>query len=197
MVAIYFGLVHMFVDSLAVMLLGVAASLVFIAYYLLANLEGKRTFSELAMPAFFLGVFDFASGFYISFFWPLPAAYNMLFGDPMLMLGLIMLSGSYAIYRGISAKPVSLLGFMLGIYLLAESYGIYAFSLEPSQDMAVALSFYLVSSAAALLSPIVYLNPKGKGKAAHYLLTAIVIIAAFISIFLASASIISHLGAPP
>ncbi|MEM0074270.1 MAG: DUF981 domain-containing protein [Candidatus Micrarchaeaceae archaeon] len=188
---------YMFVDPLAVMLLGVSASAVFIAYYLIAAAKGRRAFSDIALPMFLLGAFDFLSGFYMSFFWPLPGAYNMLFGDPMLMLGVIMLAGGYALYKGISPKPISLLGFLLGIYLFAESYGMYAFSMEPLQDMAVALSFYLVSAVAALLSPLVYITPKKSGKAAYYFLAAVLIIVVILAMLIGVTSIIGHLQAPP
>ncbi|MEM3791412.1 MAG: DUF981 family protein [Candidatus Micrarchaeaceae archaeon] len=187
----------MFVDPLSVMLLGVSASTFFIAFYLISVAKGKRAFAELAVPTFFLGIFDFVSGFYMSFFWPLPGAYNMLFGDPMLLLGLILLSGSYALYRNISPNPVSLLGFLLGIYLFAETYSINAFSLEPHKDMLIVLSFYLVSAIAAVLSPLVYTNPKKSGKVAYYLLAVLVIIAAILAMAIGEISIIGHLQTPP
>ena len=67
-----------FVDPLAIMLLGVAMSATFIAYYIIGSAKGKRNLANLAGPIFALGLFDFLSGFYMSFFWPLPGAYNML-----------------------------------------------------------------------------------------------------------------------
>ena len=56
-----------FVDSLAVMLLGVGVSSVLIAMYMIMVAMGKKQLSQIAVPAMVLGIFDAVSGFYMSF----------------------------------------------------------------------------------------------------------------------------------
>ncbi|MGC8676086.1 MAG: DUF981 family protein [Candidatus Micrarchaeia archaeon] len=187
----------MFVDPLAIMLLGVSASVSLIIYYIFAAVAGKRAMQGIAVPMFVLGAFDFLSGFYMSFFWPLPGAYNMLFGDPMLFLGIIMLAGGFALYNNIDPKPISIIGLLFGIYVIAEAYGMLAFSLEPPADMLPAFSFLLVSGISALISPIVYANPKGNGKLAYYLLAALLVIVVLLAMLIGITSIIGHLKSPP
>ncbi|MGC8629315.1 MAG: DUF981 family protein [Candidatus Micrarchaeia archaeon] len=187
----------MFVDPLAVMLLGVSASAAFLAYAVFGLAKGKRNLAILAPVMFALGAFDFLSGFYLSFFWPLPGAYNMLFGDPMLILGIIMLAGAYALHENFDVRPISLLGFLLGIYLFAESYGMVAFGLEKGVYLLPALSFFLLSAISAILSPVVYLSPKGSGKALYYLLGVVLVLVVIAALFVGLSSIIGHLQAPP
>lgn len=185
-----------FVDSLAVMLLAVAMSAAFIAYYLVGIAKGKKM-DSLAGPIFMLGIFDFLSGFYMSFFWPLPGAYNMLFGDPMLMLGIIMIAGGFAIYKNTDGRPISLIGFFLGIYLFAESYGMVAYHLEAGAELLPALGFYLVSGLSGFLSPLVYLKSKNNNKKAYYLLAALLVLVVLAAMFIGTAAIIGHLSSPP
>ena len=182
-----------FVDPLTIMLVAVASSASLIAIYLIGQALGKRNAEELAIPGFFIGIFDFLSGFFMSFSWPLPDAYKMLFGDPMLFLGIIMMAGSYMLYKKINPRYLSLFGFFLGIYLLVETYGIAALNLEKGNYFLPAFSFFLFSALAALFSPLVYT----KNKYAYYFLAALLIIAAFLALFIGSAGIYGHLASPP
>ncbi len=184
-----------FVDSLAVMLLAVAMSATFIAYYLLGIVKGKKM-DSLAGPIFMLGIFDFLSGFYMSFFWPLPGAYNMLFGDPMLMLGIIMIAGGFSIYKNIDVRPISLIGFLLGIYLFAESYGMVAYHLETGADLVSALGFYLFAGLSGFFSPLIYLKQKDNKKV-YYFLAALLVLVVLAAMFIGIAAIIGHLSSPP
>ncbi|MGC8623269.1 MAG: DUF981 family protein [Candidatus Micrarchaeia archaeon] len=188
-----------FVDPLAIMLVAVAASTGIIALYFIGVARGKRSFANLAIPGFAIGAFDFFSGLFMSFVWPFPgalAAYNMLFGDPMLFLGIIMLAGSYMLYKGIEIKVLSLFGFLLGIYLAVETYAMVALKLETGNNLLAALGLYGFSTLAAILSPLVYLDAK-KNKNAYYLLAALLIIAAFFAMLIGVIGIYGHLVSPP
>ena len=57
---------------------------------------------SLAVPAIAIGIFDAVAGFYMAFGWPMTGfgtAYNMLFGDPLLLAGLILVMGGIMGYR--------------------------------------------------------------------------------------------------
>jgi len=188
-----------FVDPLTIMLVAVAASLSLIAWYLLGTAKGKRNLSNLAVPMFVLGLFDFISGFYMSFAWPFPAplaSYNMLFGDPMLFLGIILLSGGYMLYETLDVRVLSWLGFLIGIYLAVETIAIITLQLEKGIDLYTALGLYGFSALSALLSPLVYFSPKNH-KSAYYLLAGLLILAAFFAILIGSTGIYMHLASPP
>ncbi len=189
-----------FVDPLTIMLVAVAASTSLIALYLIEAAKGSKSLSNIAVPGMVIGFFDFASGFLMSFAWPFPgalSAYNMLFGDPMLFLGIIMIAGSYMLYRNIKPNIVSIFGFFLGIYLFVETYAIYALGLERGVDLYTALGLYFFSALAALLSPLVYINTKKNGYGAYYFLAALLIIAAFFAMLIGGVGIYGHLVSPP
>ncbi|MGC8652239.1 MAG: DUF981 family protein [Candidatus Micrarchaeia archaeon] len=189
-----------FVDPLTIMLVAVATSTSLLALYLIGAARGKRVFADIAIPGIVVGFFDFVSGFFMSFVWPFPGAlsgYNMLFGDPMLFLGLIMIAVSYMLYKNIKPNVVSIFGFFLGIYLFVETYAIVALKLERGIDLYSALGIYFFAALVSLLSPLVYLDPKKNGKAAYYFLAALLIIVAFFSILVGGSGIFEHLVAPP
>lgn len=185
-----------FIDPLAIMLVAVAASAGLIALYFIQAAKGKKSFEDIAVPGFAIGFFDFVSGLYMSFLWPLPGPYNMLFGDPMLFLGIIMLAGSFMLYKKINPNVLSYFGFLLGIYLLAETYGIYALGLEKGAYFLPAFSFYLFSTLSALFSPLANLNPKSS-RWAYYFLALLLIVTAFLAVFIGVFAIYGHLASPP
>jgi len=188
----------MYIDSLTVMLLALAASSAMIAYFLIGTVRGKKDFADMAPAGFMLALFDFISGFYMSFFWPLPGPYNMLFGDPLLFLGMILLAGSFMLYKGLDIKILSMPGVFLGIYLFAETYGMVAFNLEKGVDFLPAFGLYLLAAIAAVASPLVYLDTKSRnGRMAYYFLAIMFILIAFIALFIGSAGIVAHLASPP
>ncbi len=188
----------MFVDSLAVMLLALGSSASLLAMYVLYSVRQKKTIGNLAIPIIGFGLFDVASGFLMSFTWPLPPAYNMLFGDPLLFLGLLMVMGGYMLYKNMNPKVLSVFGFFLGIYIFVEAVAIYNFKLETGVDLISSMGLYLASGLAAILSPLIYLDPKSNnGKWAYYLLAVLLILAAFAALFIGYAGIYGHLLAPP
>jgi len=194
-----------FVDSLTVMLLGLGLSSLLIALYFLGKPTNRKWLGELVVPAFIIGLFDFMSGFIMSFEWPLPGAYNMLFGDPMLMLGIIMMAGAYMLYKNMNPRILSLFGFFLGIYLAVETAGMIAFQLEgpisfsltATNHFVTAFGLYLFASLSALLSPIVFMNAKGNGRYAYYLMFVLLILTAFMAFFIGYGGIYEHLASPP
>ncbi|MGC8699988.1 MAG: DUF981 family protein [Candidatus Micrarchaeia archaeon] len=82
------------------------------------------------------------------------------------------------------------MNFFLGV---VETYGIAALNLEKGNYFLPAFSFFLFSALAALFSPLVY----AKNKYAYYFLAALLIIAAFLALFIGSAGIYGHLASPP
>ena len=187
-----------FVDSLAVMLLALGSSAALLAMYFLYAVRQKKTISNLAVPIIGFGLFDAASGFLMSFTWPLPPAYNMLFGDPLLILGMLMVMGGYMLYRNMNLKVLSIFGFFLGIYILIEAVAISNLKLETGADLISSMGLYLSSGLAAILSPLVYLDPKSNnGKWAYYLLAVLLILATFAALFIGYAAIYGHLASPP
>jgi Predicted membrane protein len=111
---------------------------------------------------------------------------------------MILLAGSFMLYKGFDIKILSMPGVFLGIYLFAETYGMVAFNLEKGVDFLPAFGLYLLAAIAAVASPLVYLDTKSRnGRMAYYFLAIMFILVAFIALFIGSAGIVAHLASPP
>lgn len=186
-----------FVDSLTVMLLLTGFSALTIAFYVFLAAKGKKDFSMLIVPGFVFGIFDVISGFIMSFTWPLPGSYNILFGDPILVLGLFMVAGSYMLYKKLDVRILSIFAVFLGVYILLGAISMYTFNLESGQNFISSFGFYIVAALSALFSPLVYTNIKNKGRYAYYFLFILLILSAFSAFFIGYAGVYSHLQTPP
>ncbi|MGC8537911.1 MAG: DUF981 family protein [Candidatus Micrarchaeia archaeon] len=184
-----------FIDPLTVMLLSLGMSALLLALYYFKVGSGKKDISSLVVPVFILGLFNAVSGFLMSFTWPLPGSYNILFGDPLLVLGLLMIAGSYMISKGMDVKVLSLLGFLLGIYLLVGTIGITQFHMESGNDWLTATGLYAFSMLAGIFSPILYLKPKGSNRYAYYFEVFLLIVVMLIALLIGYMGLNEHLGA--
>ena len=184
-----------FIDPLTVMLLSLGMSALLLALYYFKVGSGKKDISSLVVPVFILGLFNAVSGFLMSFTWPLPGSYNMLFGDPLLVLGLLMIAGSYMISKGMDVKALSLLGFLLGIYLLVGMIGITQFHMETGNDWLTATGLYAFSMLAAIFSPILYLKPKGSNRYAYYFEVFLLVVVMLLALLIGYMGFYEHLGA--
>jgi putative membrane protein len=184
-----------FVNPLAVMLLSLGSSAFLLALYFYYTLKGKKT-DSIIVPSFVLGVFDFISGFFMTFMWPFTTpyiSYNILFGDPILFLGLLMIIGSYMLYKKMSLSALSYIGIFFGIYLFVGAYAIYSYNLEPGTHFLPSFGLYFLSGVAAVLAPIINISPK-KNKNLYYLEFIVIILVMLIALFLAYTAIYEHIG---
>ncbi|EQD64316.1 membrane protein containing DUF981 [mine drainage metagenome] len=184
-----------FIDPLTVMLLSLGMSALLLALYYFKAGSGKKDMGSLVVPVFVLGLFNAISGFLMSFTWPLPGSYNMLFGDPLLVLGLLMIAGSYMASKGTDVKVLSLLGFLLGIYLLVGTIGISQFGMEHGNNWITATGLYAFSFLAGIFSPVLYLKPKGSNKYAYYFEAFLLIVVMLIALLIGYMGLHEHLGA--
>ncbi|EQB73370.1 MAG: hypothetical protein AMDU4_FER2C00073G0016 [Ferroplasma sp. Type II] len=185
-----------FIDPLAVMLLSLGISLALISAFFYMAANGKDL-KELTIPSFAFGFLDFLSGFLMSRYWPLPGAYNMLFGDPLLILGLLLMAGSIMIYKQQSLRTLSIPGLMLGIYLFVESAAIVNFKLEGGSHLLPAMALYVMSGISAVYSTVLFIKPEDNRKYLYYIAFILLAITAFIALFLGYGAIYGHLQAPP
>ncbi|MEM0106672.1 MAG: DUF981 family protein [Candidatus Micrarchaeaceae archaeon] len=185
-----------FIDSLTIMLLSLGMSTAILAIYFLMNALGRRDTNKLYIPMLVFGLFDAISGGIMSFTWPLPGAYNMLFGDPLLMLGLIMIAGSYMLMKEIKVGILSVAGIFLGLYLAVESAGIVNFKLESGNNLIGALGLYVLSAVAGLISPIAILDAR-RNRKAYFFMFIILALITLVALFIGYSGIYEHLASPP
>ncbi|MCW6168732.1 MAG: DUF981 domain-containing protein [Thermoplasmatales archaeon] len=164
----------LYVDSLAVMLIGLAMGTFLGAFYFFFKARGNdQQVRNLIIPAIAIGFFDFVSGYEMSFTWPLPSGYNMLFGDPLLLFGLLLIASAVMIYKNMNLGLLPLLFVLLGIYVLVGAYSINELGLEGkafvSDNWFTSMGLYISDGIGALLAPILYLKPVGSGKYLYYI----------------------------
>ena len=191
-----------FVDPLAVMLIGLAMGTLLGAFYFFFAARGdKEQIKSLVVPAFGVGAFDLVSGFYMSFAWPMPAlgyTYNMLFGDPLLLFGLILIMAAFMIYKDMHLGLMPLLVLLLGIYVLVGAYSIVQLKLESGQNLVTAMGLYLFDCIGAILAPVLYIKPStGTGKTLYYVEWIILGIGTIFALVIGYLALNGHLASPP
>ncbi|MCL4314937.1 MAG: DUF981 domain-containing protein [Candidatus Thermoplasmatota archaeon] len=191
-----------FVDPLAVMLIGLAMGTMIGAFYFFFDARGDDDqIKALLIPALFVGSFDFLSGFYMSFFWPMTAygiPYNMLFGDPLTLFGILLVAAAFTKMKGFKFGLLPLMSVVLGIYVLVGAYSIVQLKLETGNDLITAMGLYLFDGIGALLAPILYLNPKnGNNKYLYYTEWIILGIGTVFALIIGYAALNGHLASPP
>lgn len=184
-----------FIDPLAIMLIGLGSGILLVALYVLFSVRNKIEISKekLALPAMAIGFFDFTSGFLMAFTWPLPGGYNMLFGDPLLFFGLLLVTGGYMVNRGKDPSMMTILSFFLGIYVILGGYAMIVDSLEEGANFLPAFGLYISSGIGALLSPMLLVKPAGAFRALYYIEFVVLIVAAFIAFFIGYNALLHHL----
>ena len=195
----------LFVDPLAVMLIGLAMGTGIGAFYFYFAARGQKDQIEsLVYPAVGIGFFDFISGFYMSFAWPMTVfgtKYNMLFGDPLLLFGLLLVIGAVMIHKNVKLGIMPLLSVILGIYVFDGAYSITALKLETGQDYITSMGLFLLDAIGAILVPIVYFKPEsgksGVVKYMYYIEWIILGLGTIFALVIGYMALFGHLQSPP
>jgi putative membrane protein len=110
----------MIVDYLTLMLANMTAGLIMLGVYLVGA-RGRGWAGGFAI----VGLIAFIGGVHLSFTWPIPGVYAMIFGEASVMLGALFLGAALAIAKdwtlhalGIYALVASLVAILLGVGVL-------------------------------------------------------------------------------
>jgi putative membrane protein len=103
----------MFIDYVTLMLINMVAGLVTLAWFLWTDLD-KPNNGRWA-PAFGIpGVVAVVCGFTMSFTWPLPKPYNVAFGEPSVLLGVLFLAAAWCLAKEWDLLPLGIYAFFAG-----------------------------------------------------------------------------------
>lgn len=103
----------MMIDYVTLMLINMTAGLVTLAWFLWTAIdsEGRAKWA----PAFLIpGLVAVICGFRMTFTWPLPAPYSMLFGEMSVLLGALFVAAAWALAKGWSMLPLGIYAFFAG-----------------------------------------------------------------------------------
>ncbi|WP_338598552.1 DUF981 family protein [Sulfolobus tengchongensis] len=206
-----------FIDDLALMLFILPLVSVLIAYTTVQAFIGfrksgyeaiKRSLDDSIIPAAILGIVILIISLWGEFTWTLPGSYNILFYDVYLLLGVIILSYSIAVYMGKRLQTTGIFALFVG--LITIYYGVTGYHLGLTKEPLALLALYVTYGIAGILGYPVTLaldtlraqsvkDPPLKGwmLAFFILFWIFVIIAGIIGAFIAVETVPAHLASPP
>ena len=147
-----------FIDNLAFSLftLSFAGLLLFytIASMYLVYRKRQKNFSEYlnsaSVPLLVVGLYMVLNGLWGQFTWPLPGSYNILFYDPYISFGLLLVSLAVSIRFRIRLEYSGFLGLMVGIMTII--YGLSGYNLGLTSAPIALLGLYFFYGASGILS---------------------------------------------
>lgn len=109
---------------LGIIFVGLASYVVYRFFMGKENDEMNKGFSYFLIGT---GFYAFIYGLFYSILWPEPegGAYSILFGDPLLLLGLASLIAGYIILKKASLTFTGIMAFFAGIYAIVSGYDGY------------------------------------------------------------------------
>ncbi|KYF92310.1 hypothetical protein BE17_48260 [Sorangium cellulosum] len=141
----------LYINYLTFPLVTVTGVLLLGAWYV-ARAEQREDHRRAFAAAFGAGGLILAvTGFHLTFTWPIPAQYNIAFGEPLAYFGTLLVIGSVALSRGVGLGPVSVLGALGGVTNLVVATAIFRYRLT-SITMTATMMFG-ASGLAAVLFP--------------------------------------------
>jgi putative membrane protein len=107
------GETKMFIDYLTLIMINMVAGTVILAYYLWKGIDQT---DQRPYASAFLGVGALAIllGLHMSTTWPLPGSYNIAFGEPTTLFGVVFLMAGISLSQGWDLIPVSIFAFFAG-----------------------------------------------------------------------------------
>ncbi|MBM7559236.1 DUF981 family protein [Marinitoga litoralis] len=143
----------MFIDYLTLFMADIVAGIGLLLYFLIYGLE-KDDISPYA-PAFFgVGLLGLLAGIHMVYTWPLPGVHNIVFGEPMVLFGIVFIAAAFAAYKNYDLMPVTIVAAFAGIYAIILSYAIFKYGITKHPNIS-ALS-YFGAGLTGLLSPFVW-----------------------------------------
>lgn len=139
-----------FIDDLAMelftlALVGIVSVYMTASVYLEYRKNGAKNIEEILKPGVFplgvLGVVILIMGFYGEMTWPLPGSYNILFYDPYMFIGMILVMMAIAIGYRQKLHYVGILAFFAGI--IAIYYGANAYIDKMTSSPIAMLGLYI------------------------------------------------------
>jgi putative membrane protein len=148
----------MFIDWLTLMLINMAAALTLFALYMAFYFEKNP---KKMVPGFLLaGAIALITGFRMVFTWPLPGAYNIMYGEQTVLLGAFFFMAGLAINFGWELVSIGVYSAFAGAATILLGVRILNLGLT-SEPFVAALGFVLTGATAVLTLPALAL-PKMK-----------------------------------
>ena len=178
------------INFLTLIMIDLVAGFGLLAYFLAIGLDTERG-KGLAAAFAGVGLLNLVLGLAITLTWPLPGSYNIAFGEPAAMFGIVFLFAGVALARDWDLYGIALLGFFFGLYVLITAWGIY--SLGMTRTPLMSTINYGLAGLSAVLAPLAWKKQANKGiLKAGVVLTAITALSWFVTF---AGTLLGHLQA--
>lgn len=144
----------MFIDYLPLMLVNMAAGLFLLAGYVYKGLDSPDQ-KEWAGGFLISGIVALICGFHMTFNWPLPASYNVAFGEMSVLLGVLFLGAGISLAKGLSLKSLAAYALFSGIAAVIVGLRIIDLGLT-KEPLISGIGFVLTGLSGILALPAIY-----------------------------------------
>jgi putative membrane protein len=184
----------MYIVYLTLMLTNLSAAFFILAWYVWRGLPcGDK---KAWVPAFVVpGSVALLTGLHMTFTWPMPGVYNMAFGEPSIMVGVLFLAGSWGIAKCWDFTPLAIYAFIAGI--AAMIIGIQFIHLNISQEpLAAGVGLLMSGFAGVLTLPVTFFWSRIKplGRFFQIILVLLLVVAAVLWAYTAYATYWDHMA---
>jgi putative membrane protein len=202
-----------FVDDLAYQLFVIGFAALLIAYlftyvylqYRKRSRDIGNGLKQAAVPFGLLGAYMFIIGIIGQIAWPLPSAYNILFFDPFISFGILLIAFAIAIQREMKLQFIGLLAMFFGFMVIW--YGVSGYNLNlTSSPLALGLMYSLFGIAGIFSYPAAIVMDRLPGYQKNVWLGWQVMLvicwlafigAGLLAVYIGAAALPAHLATPP
>ncbi|MCL5008475.1 MAG: DUF981 family protein [Candidatus Marsarchaeota archaeon] len=194
----------LFMLSFAGFILLYTISSVYMAYR-----KNKKDFGvylrSAGVPLGLIGAYMLIVGLWGQFTWPLPGSYNILFYDPFISFGILLMGFALSVRYNVRLEYVGFLGLLVGVMVII--YGIEGYGIGLTSAPMALLGLYFLYGVTGILSyPVALVVERLPGLKKNpwigwYILIAlfwiVLLFASLLAGYIGSAAISSHLISPP
>lgn len=113
----------MFIDYLTLIMVNLVAGTALLAYFVWTGLKPNK---GLVAGFGMVGLVALVTGLHLSFTWPLPGSYNIIFGESTVLFGIVFLGAALALAYEWNLYPVTLYALFAGLYAVIAGWQIIA-----------------------------------------------------------------------
>jgi putative membrane protein len=190
-----------FIDNLAYSLFIISIAGFMLLYTMVSMYgsykKGNKNFSNYlksaGVPMTLLGLFMIVTGVWGQFTWPLPNSYNILFYDPLVSFGIVLLSFSIGIKYNTRLEYAGVLALLFGVMLML--YGFEGYNIGLTEEPIALLSLYLMYGAVGIFAfPVSLIADRSPGLKKNPWAGWTVILLVFLALLLFSSLLAAYLG---
>jgi putative membrane protein len=139
----------MFIDYLTLIMINLVAGTAILAYYVYQGINAEDQQSYAAGFGI-VGLLALVLGLALTFTWPLPGSYNIVFGEATTLFGAVFFATAVALYKRWSLTPVAIFAFFAGIYAIIV--GARIISLQMTQQPLLSGAGFIMTGLGGLLA---------------------------------------------